>query len=193
MRSIPRAKVAQLVEHAPEKCGVDGSIPSLGTKSREDWEKLLLVLSLYVCHGVGTTPCYLSGTNRAACGRRTRSCGAKPFLHARDGNGRVRLRRAPLVVKSVLGVVTMELGGAPAAEFAFDLVGAFDFEEPRLRAPNAPGSARDLCRIAGFGGGYPYQMLAASNLCRCMTPIIASAPPMQNPITPTRAAPCSRS
>jgi hypothetical protein len=27
----PRAKVAQLVEHAPEKCGVAGSIPALGT------------------------------------------------------------------------------------------------------------------------------------------------------------------
>ena len=30
-----RAKVAQLVEHAPEKCGVAGSIPALGTISYE--------------------------------------------------------------------------------------------------------------------------------------------------------------
>jgi hypothetical protein len=29
-----RAKVAQSVEHAPEKCGVAGSIPALGTTLR---------------------------------------------------------------------------------------------------------------------------------------------------------------
>ncbi len=46
-----RAKVAQSVEHAPEKCGVAGSIPALGTMSNEG---LAIGGSLGVCRALAS-------------------------------------------------------------------------------------------------------------------------------------------